>query len=78
MLSDNDRWRAGSVNLNASENVLSPAARSVLDSDLLLSEEVFLALGDDPIRNCFAFLRTCYIRGQGDRKVFGYVPPPGQ
>ncbi|MDF1701090.1 MAG: serine hydroxymethyltransferase [Planctomycetota bacterium] len=31
----NDRWRGRTLNLIASENVLSPAARSVLDSDLL-------------------------------------------
>ncbi|MDJ0521958.1 MAG: serine hydroxymethyltransferase [Planctomycetota bacterium] len=30
----NDRWRSQTINLIASENVLSPAARSVLDSDL--------------------------------------------
>ncbi len=30
----NDQWRSHTVNLIASENVLSPAARSVLDSDL--------------------------------------------
>ncbi|MFV1958309.1 MAG: serine hydroxymethyltransferase [Planctomycetota bacterium] len=35
LLHDNDRWRGHSINLIASENVLSPAARSVLDSDLL-------------------------------------------
>ena len=31
----NDRWRSHTINLIASENVLSCAARSVLDSDLL-------------------------------------------
>ncbi len=31
----NDAWRSHTINLIASENVLSPAARSVLDSDLL-------------------------------------------
>ena len=31
----NDRWRGKTLNLIASENVLSPAARSVLDTDLL-------------------------------------------
>jgi glycine hydroxymethyltransferase len=30
----NERWRSHTINLIASENVLSPAARSVLDSDL--------------------------------------------
>jgi glycine hydroxymethyltransferase len=35
LLRENDAWRARSLNLIASENVLSPAARSVLDSDLL-------------------------------------------
>jgi glycine hydroxymethyltransferase len=30
-----DAWRAGTINLIASENVLSPAARAMLDSDLL-------------------------------------------
>lgn len=30
----NERWRSQTINLIASENVLSPAARSVLDSDL--------------------------------------------
>ena len=34
-LDAHDRWRASTLNLIASENVLSPAARSVLDSDLL-------------------------------------------
>lgn len=34
-LDANDRWRGKTINLIASENVLSPAARSVLDSDLL-------------------------------------------
>ena len=34
-LDENDRWRGQTLNLIASENVLSPAARSVLDSDLL-------------------------------------------
>ncbi len=34
-LDANDRWRARTLNLIASENVLSPAARSVLVSDLL-------------------------------------------
>ena len=34
-LDANDRWRSRTINLIASENVLSPAARSVLDSDLL-------------------------------------------
>jgi len=34
-LDANDRWRGRTINLIASENVLSPAARSVLDSDLL-------------------------------------------
>lgn len=34
-LDANDRWRGRTLNLIASENVLSPAARSVLDSDLL-------------------------------------------
>jgi glycine hydroxymethyltransferase len=34
-LDANDRWRASTLNLIASENVLSEAARSVLDSDLL-------------------------------------------
>ncbi len=33
-LDAHDRWRASTLNLIASENVLSPAARSVLDSDL--------------------------------------------
>ncbi len=31
----NDHWRARTVNLIASENVLSPAARSVINSDLM-------------------------------------------
>jgi len=35
ILDKQDRWRGHSLNLIASENVLSPAARSVLDSDLL-------------------------------------------
>ena len=30
-----DEWRARTLNLIASENVLSPAARAILDSDLL-------------------------------------------
>lgn len=35
LLDENDNWRGHSINLIASENVLSPAARSVLDTDLL-------------------------------------------
>ena len=35
ILDKQDVWRGHSINLIASENVLSPAARSVLDSDLL-------------------------------------------
>ncbi len=35
ILREHDAWRATTINLIASENVLSPAARSVLDSDLL-------------------------------------------
>ena len=35
ILDKQDTWRGHSINLIASENVLSPAARSVLDSDLL-------------------------------------------
>lgn len=35
LLDANDVWRGHALNLIASENVLSPAARSVLDSDLL-------------------------------------------
>jgi glycine hydroxymethyltransferase len=35
VLRENDEWRARSLNLIASENILSPAARAVLDSDLL-------------------------------------------
>jgi glycine hydroxymethyltransferase len=35
VLGENDEWRSHSLNLIASENVLSPAARGVLDSDLL-------------------------------------------
>src|SRR5262245_18682304 len=35
LLDRHDEWRAQTINLIASENVLSPAARSVLDSDLL-------------------------------------------
>ena len=34
-LRENDAWRARTLNLIASENVLSSAARAVLDSDLL-------------------------------------------
>ena len=49
-----------------------------LDPDLLLSEEVLLALGEDKIRNSFVFVSACYIRGQGDRNVFGYSRPPGE
>ena len=35
ILDKQDTWRGHSINLIASENILSPAARSVLDSDLL-------------------------------------------
>ncbi len=35
VLDQQDTWRGHTINLIASENVLSPAARSVLDSDLL-------------------------------------------
>ena len=35
LLDESDRWRRRTLNLIASENVLSPAARSVLDSDFL-------------------------------------------
>jgi glycine hydroxymethyltransferase len=35
LLDQHDEWRSATLNLIASENVLSPAARSVLDSDLL-------------------------------------------
>ncbi len=35
ILRDQDAWRSQSLNLIASENLLSPAARAVLDSDLL-------------------------------------------
>ncbi|MHC5011464.1 MAG: serine hydroxymethyltransferase [Planctomycetota bacterium] len=35
ILGEHDAWRSHTLNLIASENVLSPAARSVLDSDLL-------------------------------------------
>ena len=35
ILRDQDAWRQQSLNLIASENLLSPAARAVLDSDLL-------------------------------------------
>lgn len=35
VLDRHDAWRASTINLIASENVLSPAARAVLDSDLL-------------------------------------------
>ncbi len=35
VLDDNDRWRGRTLNLIASENILSTAARSVIDSDLM-------------------------------------------
>jgi glycine hydroxymethyltransferase len=35
ILSEQDQWRRHALNLIASENLLSPAARAVLDSDLL-------------------------------------------